>query len=158
MGAANGGLNMAEIDMTEPTVAPVEGDYGVDRGGVTRGPFVTRDSIGGYYPFGLDPHESGMGWTDIGKYYNGGMPDHRDIIAIIPAPDSVEPDATRETGVVVVETTRTTISHHLRKFSVSKLGNEFSIENEITGTLTSFDSPLAVAIARAILRMAGESK
>jgi hypothetical protein len=151
---------MAKIDWNALTVAPVVGAYGMTRCGTKCGPFSKSGDEP--YPFKDDMddgfHSLGSGWAACGAYLLNGEKRRLDIIAIIPAPDSVEPDATQETGVVEVEATRITLSHHLRKFSVSKLGNEFSIENEITGTLTSFDSPLAVAIARAILRMAGESK
>jgi hypothetical protein len=155
---------MAEIDMTAPTVAPVEGEYGVDREGTTWGPFVARFSIGCYYPFGIDPHEPGMAWTADGKFLRNGGPDHRDIIAIISEPDSVEPDATQETGVVVEvihETVRVTHHDGAAFVEIAK-----GPEDGEAGTFTVHDSEsfvqmppaAAIAIARAILRMAGESK
>jgi hypothetical protein len=164
MGQENGGLNMAETDMDVPTVAPVVGSCGVDREGATWGPFVPHKSVSGSYPFGLDPHEPGMVWTAGGRYLSLGKPDNYDIIAIIPAPDSVEPDATQETGVVVEvihETVRVTHHDGAAFVEIAK-----GPEDGEAGTFTVHDSEsfvqmppaAAIAIARAILRMAGESK
>jgi hypothetical protein len=157
---------MAEIDMTAPTVAPVAGEYGVDRQGAAHGPFVPREGGhgSGWYPLGIDPHIVGLTWTAGGAYYADKAPNALDIIAIISAPDSVEPDATQETGVVVEvihETVRVTHHDGAAFVEIAK-----GPEDGEAGTFTVHDSEsfvqmtpaAAVAIARAILRMAGESK
>jgi hypothetical protein len=90
MGAANGGLNMAEIDMTAPTVAPVVGEYAKDRRGVACGP-IKWSPLNGRFSFTDGVNKS---WDESGRYCGRGH--HKfDLIAIISAPDSVEPDAQR---------------------------------------------------------------
>jgi hypothetical protein len=162
MDAANGGLNMAEIDMTVPTVAPKVGGLYGDRMGHKRGP-ITRDLKINGYPF--QDALSQTGWTGNGRYYAGKWGCHkRDLITIISEPDSVEPDATQETGVVVA-----TVSCEIKSPATKDMGaSEYRVDIERDGVFRVYGSarehgfsaskPAAIAIARAILRMAGESK
>jgi hypothetical protein len=154
---------MAEIDMTVPTVAPKVGGLYGDRMGHKRGP-ITQDLDSDDYPF--EDAKAHSGWDRNGRYYTGEGADlhERDLIAIISEPDSVEPDATQETGVVVEmihETVRVTHHDGAAFVEIAK-----GPEDGEAGTFTVHDSEsfvqmppaAAIAIARAILRMAGESK
>jgi hypothetical protein len=154
------GLNMAEIDWNAPTVAPVEGEYGKDRRGETFGPleFVGHHAGGEYFkvPCGKAWMCNGS-WTDI--------PHACDLIAIIPAPDSVEPDATQKAGAVVLSVvTRCRVTRFATESMpratyhvIMRDDGDFTIKDDDHKVLDA--SPAAaVAIARAILRMAGENK
>jgi hypothetical protein len=149
---------MAEIDMTAPTVAPVEGKYGVLRNGSCVGPMLHAECPGGVI---ARSHSYGhVSWPFGGSFRYSQIPHALDLIAIISAPNSVEPDATQETGVVE-RATRFTITAEGATVNVD-VDSEgiFGIEHadESGDAFMACSAPLAVAIARAILRMAGESK
>jgi hypothetical protein len=163
MDAANGGLNMAEIDWNAPTVAPKAGAFKVYR---TRGGSelsVSCDNPQGSVPFFGDG--TYRWYYPDGSVRGDGIPHADDLIAIIPAPDSVEPDATQESGVVVVES----LGYEIRAPETEEMNETtYSVTRDLWATFTIKDhedggkidaSPAAaIAIARAILRMAGESK
>jgi hypothetical protein len=144
---------MAEIDMTAPTVAPAEGDYGIQRNGRSVGPFKRKG--GGPQSVVCFSAPCGDLWMDDGSWTS--IPNFRDIIAIIPAPDSVEPDAI--TTVHTVERRATINEVGGGQFVVSQADGvwPFGISTS-DGIGFSASKPAAIAIARAILRMAGESK
>jgi hypothetical protein len=151
MDAANGGLNMAEIDMTAPTVEPKVGEYAKDRRGVTHGPFY-RDYSG--VNAVVTCKNTGMRWARNGA--SCGKPVWTDLVAIIPAPDIVEPDATQEAGVVEVIAC-IAFTHDGEEYQLTdEEAAGFNIRTE--GGTATMSKPAAIAIARAILRMAGEIK
>lgn len=146
---------MAEIDMTAPTVAPVVGEYAKDRRGVACGP-IKWSPLNGRFSFTDGVNKS---WDESGRYCGRGH--HKfDLIAITPAPDSVEPDATQETGVVE-RATVVTFTEGGDEYQLTDDGPDgFDITTDHGGVLytASMSRHAAVAIARAILRMAGDSK
>jgi hypothetical protein len=151
---------MIEIDWNAPTVAPKVGEYGIQRNGRSVGPFKRKG--GGRLSVVCFSAPCGDFWMDDGSWTS--IPNGRDIIAIVPAPDSVEPDATQERGVVV-----TPISYEIKAPATAEMGaSDYRVYLEHDGVFRvcgsvrehgfSASKPAAVAIARAILRMAGESK
>jgi hypothetical protein len=151
---------MAEIDMTAPTVAPVEGKYGMLRNGDRVGPFKFTDMTPPRFSYFSDP--CGMAWTRNGSWSDD--PHWLDLIAIIPAPDIVEPDATQETGVVVeslgyeIRAPKTRSIHAVSYRIFADDDGDIYIQDLRQKRELDMSPAAAVAIARAILRMAGESK
>jgi hypothetical protein len=146
---------MAEINVTAPTVAPVVGKYGVLRNGSCVGPMLHAECPGGVI---ARSHSYGhVSWPFGGSFRYSQIPHALDLIAIIPAPDSVEPDAI--TTVHTVERRATINEVGGGQFVVSQADGvwPFGISTG-DGIGFSASKPAAVAIAHAILRMAGESK
>jgi hypothetical protein len=153
---------MAEIDWNAPTVAPKAEIFEIYR---TRRGYelsVSCDNPQGSVPFFGDGVY--RWYYPDGSVRGDGIPHADDLVSIIPAPGSVEPDATQETGVVVEmihETVRVTHHDGAAFVEIAK-----GPEDGEAGTFTVHDSEsfvqmppaAAIAIARAILRMAGESK
>jgi hypothetical protein len=151
---------MAEIDMTAPTVALEVGAYGVQRNGRSVGPFEFKDRKAPRSSYFSAP--CGEIWMCDGSWTS--IPNGKDIIRIISAPDSVEPDATQKAGVVVdivCETVRVLHRGGVVFVEIAKDldGGDAGIATVHDGTSVVKMTPAAaIAIARAILRMAGESK
>lgn len=148
---------MAEIDWNAPTVAPRVGEYAEDRRGTRCGP-IKRSPLNGRFSFTDGVNKS---WDESGRYCGRGH--HKfDLIAIIPAPDSVEPDSAEPDAVTTVHTVE-------RRATINEVGGGRFVVSQADGVWPfgistgdgigfSASKPAAVAIARAILRMAGESK